>query len=44
MILNLEFLLILSIKILTSHGPDVPDLVMIVNQQRRGEAATRIRS
>ena len=43
MILKTEILLILSIKILASHGPDVPNPVMAINWQRRGEAATRIR-
>jgi hypothetical protein len=43
-ILKLEILLMLSIKILASHGPDVPDPMMVVNWQRRGEAVSRIRS
>jgi len=44
MILKPEILLILNIKILASHGPDVPNPVTVVNWQRRGEATTRIRS
>jgi len=44
MILKSEILLIPSIKILASHGPGVPDPVTAINWQRRGEAATRIRS
>jgi hypothetical protein len=34
----------LSIEILASHGPDVPNPMTVVNWQRRGEAVSRIRS
>ena len=44
MILKPEILLILIIKILALHGPDVTDLVMVVNWQRRCEVISRIRN